>query len=308
MKKTTPLLVTIDTECDKSPNWRTSSPLTFHGVTIGIPIILQPLFREFGVRPTYLVSYEVMDRPECVDVLQAQPDAELGTHLHGEYVPPGEIPQPIDGTLTSEMQWDSGYLLEKAKLATLTEKDAGVFGRRPRAFRAGRFGAGPDTGRCLMELGYAIDSSVTPHLSWESRLGYANPDFRACPELPYRIGADGNLFTPGTAPLLELPVTLAKLPQAPDQPAWFRPWISPRDTLASIIDHVARGNQDLDVPRPLVMMFHNMEVFPAASPYPQTILDVDAYVGALRHTFTLIEEYGLVPMTMSDYFDQRVDP
>ena len=223
MQKPTPLLVTIDTECDKSPTWRTSSPISFRGVTIGIPIILQPLFREFGVRPTYLVSYEVMERPECVDVLLAQPDAELGSHLHGEYVPPGEISGTLDGTLTSEMQWEYGYPLEKAKLTTLTDKFAQVFGRSPRTFRAGRFGAGPATGRCLMELGYAIDSTVTPHLSWESRLGYVNPDFRDSPELPYRIEADGNLFMPGSAPLLELPVTLVKLPRHPSSPLGFAP-------------------------------------------------------------------------------------
>jgi len=282
--------------------------MTFHGVTIGIPVILNPLFKEFGIRPTYLISNEVMDDSACLNVLDALSDVELGTHLHGEYVPPANIDGGIEGTITSEMQWEYGYLLEKQKLVTLTEKFRSVFGRKPRSFRAGRFGAGPQTGRALLELEYDIDSSVTPHISWESRFGTTNPDFRSCPEFPYHIADDGNLFTQGTSRLLELPVTIVKLPEAPGQPQWFRPWISGPDALAAIVEHVVQSNQNASIPRPLVMMFHNMEVFPGASPYPQTIADVDSYIGSLQQTFKFASQFNILPLTMSEYFDYQGIP
>ena len=41
-----------------------------------------------------------------------------------------------------------------------------AFGRPPRSFRAGRFGIGENTVPILDSLGYAVESSVTPHVDW----------------------------------------------------------------------------------------------------------------------------------------------
>ncbi len=38
------LVVTIDTECDKSPTWHNSNPLTFKSIIEGVPELLTPLF------------------------------------------------------------------------------------------------------------------------------------------------------------------------------------------------------------------------------------------------------------------------
>ena len=47
--------VTIDTECDKSPNWSNSSPLTFNSIYDAIPNKLQPLFEAYSIKPTYFL-------------------------------------------------------------------------------------------------------------------------------------------------------------------------------------------------------------------------------------------------------------
>lgn len=305
MPQPTPLLVTIDTECDKTATWHTASPLSFRGITVGIPIILDPLFKDYGVRPTYLLSQEVMENPACVEALRSLTDSELGTHLHGEYVAPANIVGDLGGTITSEMQWEYGYALERQKLTTLTDTFVSCFGFRPRSFRAGRFGVGPHTGRALLELGYDVESSVTPHLSWPSRLGTHCPDFRACPEMPYRVAESGNVFETGGSRLLELPITILQQAGDPARPLWFRPWYSSMEVLAAIVEHVIAGNQRAETPRPLVMMFHNMEIIPGASPYPQTIADVELYARMLRHTFDRAVSLGAVPMTMAEYFDRH---
>ena len=46
-----PLLVTVDVECDKGPDWRTQSPLAFAGVALGIGQRLHPLCTSLGLRP-----------------------------------------------------------------------------------------------------------------------------------------------------------------------------------------------------------------------------------------------------------------
>ena len=82
---TTPplLLVTIDTECDKSSNWRAASPVRFRSVTEVIPESLQPLFEDFGIRPTYFLSPEVIAHPESCAVLREARNVELAKRRGG---------------------------------------------------------------------------------------------------------------------------------------------------------------------------------------------------------------------------------
>lgn len=301
------LLVTIDTECDKSSTWRTASPLTFRGVTEAIPDRLQPLFARFGIRPTYLLSPEVMTHPGSVAALKACRDVELTTHLHGDYVVPQIKTWDFAGTTTDEMQWEYGAELERAKMATLTEMFRQQFGFQPLSFRAGRFGAGPHTGRILQELGYRIDSSVTPHICWTSRRGEKRPDYRRHPEMPYTLGPEGDISCPGTGGLLEVPVTI--LPTGtvasnnPAEPIWFRPWYSDADTLCRVLDHVLAQPPVNGVHRPLMMMFHNVELLAGASPYPQTAAEVQRYLDMMARVFELAERRGVKACTMAEYAD-----
>ena len=63
--------VTIDTECDKSPDWSNSNPLTFNSVNEAIPQILQPLFESYSLKPTYFLSPEVIEDASCVKILSS---------------------------------------------------------------------------------------------------------------------------------------------------------------------------------------------------------------------------------------------
>ena len=90
--------VTADVEVDKSATYAVSAPASFHGTTEAIPARLDPLFREFGVTPTYLVSSEVLDDDESVAVLRdVRGRAELGTHLHADLVEPARRVAEIAG-------------------------------------------------------------------------------------------------------------------------------------------------------------------------------------------------------------------
>lgn len=303
----TRLLVTIDTECDKSSNWRTASPLTFRGVTETIPGRLQPLFARFGIRPTYLLSPEVMTHPESVETLRSIKDSELTTHLHGDYIVPQIKTWDFAGSITDEMQWEYGHELERAKMASLTELFRQQFGYQPLSFRAGRFGAGPHTGKILQDLGYRIDSSVTPHICWTSRRGEKRPDYRGYAEMPYTLGPEGDISKPGTGGLLELPVTIlpagAVAANNPAEPVWFRPWYSDADTLCRVMDHVLAQPPVNGVARPLVMMFHNVELLAGASPYPQTEVEVQRYLDMMARVFDLAARRGVKSCTMAEYAD-----
>jgi glycosyltransferase involved in cell wall biosynthesis len=299
------LVVTIDTECDKSANWRTAAPLTFKGVTHAIPGRLQPLFARKGVRPTYLLSPEVITDPESCEVLRSLSGVELTTHLHGDYITPRIKTWNFAGTITDEMQCEYPPDLERAKLATLTDLFEQQFGRRPTSFRAGRFGISPHTGRWLRELGYLVDSSVTPHICWTDRKGEKRPDFRDFPERPYTVAPDGNIWTPGKSSFLEVPVTV--LPPGtvaankPHDPIWFRPWYSDGETLCNVLRYVAGEKGANGMQRPLVMMFHNVELIAGASPYPQTEAEVERYLQMLEQVFDLALNLGIKFCTLTEY-------
>jgi len=299
------LLVTIDTECDRTPTWRTSSPLSFRGVTDSIPRRIQPLFERFGVRPTYLISSEVICHPESAAVLASLRNVELSTHLHGDDMTPRIKTWEMAGGVTDQMQWEYGEDLERSKLETLTELFRQHFDHQPLSFRAGRFGAGPHTGRILKDLGYVIDSSVTPHVCWTSRTGEKRPDYRDFPEIPYALGADGDISRTGKGGILELPVTVLApgtvLSKNPTEPIWFRPWYSDEDTLCRILDYVLDQPAVDGVHRPLVMMFHNVELFPGASPYPKTEAEVQRYLDMMARVFERAEQRGIQSCTMAEY-------
>jgi hypothetical protein len=306
------LLITIDVECDKSRTWRTADPVTFSGVLDAIPNRLEPLFKRHGVRPTYLLSPEVIANDDSRDVLDSLQNVELGAHLHGEYIGPPPVALPIAGSMSDAMQIDYPPHVEQAKLAALTTLFIERFGRAPISFRAGRFGVGRQTGPFLVELGYRVESSVTPHICWTNSKGEALPDFRACPEKPYRAGENDDLFVPGQSSLLEVPVTVlapnsieGSRPVWPGatagQPIWFRPWYADEHTLVEVVRHVARANAHEPFPRPLVMMFHNVELVANASPYTRSAADVHRYLDMLAIAFEAALEEKFVPCTLHEY-------
>ena len=180
------LVVTVDTECDKGPAWRTQFPLSFRSVTDALPEVLMPLFRRHGVVPTLLLSPEVIRNDESARVLEGLRDCELGTHLHGEFIEPHANAGAV-GTYETQCHYEPE--IEREKLKNLTALFEGRFGRRPTSFRAGRFAATGRTLSYLEELGYLVDSSVTPFRTNYFQGGHTCNHWGA-PLRPYRPSAD----------------------------------------------------------------------------------------------------------------------
>jgi hypothetical protein len=264
------LTVTIDCECDKGTGWHSQKPLRFAGVLEGMGARLQPLFRARSAKPTYLLSPEVMRDPGSVDLLRTlQGDAELGTHLHGEYAEP----DAFEPDVTRAFQREYPYEVERAKLLYITDLFRRAFGREPRSFRAGRFGIGPHTIGILDSLGYRVDSSVTPNVDW-SGAGAPGLCFRGAPTQPYRPDPK-RPERAGSSCVLEVPVTIRRHALAPfvgglAPPQWLRPTRGTAKGLVAIaraeIAAAARSDRSHQ-PTVLNAMLHNVEVVANASPY-----------------------------------------
>ena len=314
------VVVSIDTECDKGPGWKTQFPLRFRSVTEGIPEIFTPLFRKHDLVPTYLVSPEILQDAECVGVLRGLRDAELGTHLHGEFIEPEA---DREAPVTSTPQTAYAPEVERQKLKNLTDLFESAIGRRPLSFRAGRFALGRRSLQFLDELGYRVDSSVTPFRTNEYRGGLSS-NYWGAPLAPYHPSAE-DPRRPGSLRLLEVPVTilapiLARWPSfllrrlsdrtmnkapmrmllgGPIEKMWVRPLRGTPEQLASWADAVIASWEPGSTPV-LNVMFHSVEVIAAASPYTQTEQDVRGLLGGLEHLFEhLRARYSVAPVGLA---------
>ncbi|WP_394828893.1 hypothetical protein [Pendulispora albinea] len=298
------LLVTIDCECDKGPKWRSQRPLAFAGVLEGIAGRLQPLFSRYGAKPTYLLSAEVIRDERSADALaHLKGDHELGTHLHGEFAEPGAFEPEV----TDAFQRDYPRDVEAAKLRYLTELFARTFGRQPTSFRAGRFGIGPHSIPILEELGYAVESSVTPHMDWAPN-GAPGLAFLDAPTQPYHPDPV-HPGRPGSSPILEVPLTirphpLGRLPVVGTrlEPRWLRPTRTSSEAMIRLAQEEIRSANAAVPGRPVVLnaMFHNVEIIPDASPYAKNEREARAILSRLEGLLAFARAEGIRVIGLSD--------
>ena len=300
------LVVTIDTEVDKSANWNVSPDASFDSVRRGIPEVLTPLFDEFGVVPTYLLSAEVFEDDECRDVLGGLAQCELGTHLHGDFVEPNRrlFVSNMAGDPAMAVQAEYPPQVEREKLRNLTDGFTAAFGYRPTSFRAGRFGLGPATLESLASLGYIVDSSVTPGLIWDypqARIDFSDWDSsgrridtqHGCiVELPVGIRPKGvaTRLTRGSSKSVRRGLRAIGRDGALD--LWLRPsW----GDAGQLIRYVTGSPDEV-----LVLMFHSMEIIPGASPYAATDADVARIVESMRGLFEFCAEEDIHFCSLSE--------
>lgn len=294
------LTVTIDTECDKGRGWRVEKPLAFRGVTCGVRERLEPLFSSLGAKGSYLISGEVLDDEASVEVLR-RTKADLGAHLHGETVAPDAFVPDV----TSVFQRDYPEELERAKLSTLTRSFSRVFGRAPTAFRAGRFGVGPSTLGILSDLGYSVESSVTPHMDWAD-VGAKGLAFLDSPTQPYHPDWQ-RPGIPGDCPLWEVPITIRKgwknrLPLVGSRidPRWLRPTRASGRDLVRLAEEEIREASKGPGPPVLTCMFHNVEIVEGKSPYAETEDAARRILGALAELLVFARREDVAVIGLSD--------
>ena len=307
------IAITIDTECDKGAKWKVKQPLSFKNIYNGVVNNLQPIFDKHHVKATYLLSPEIMMDKQSVAVFKSFGNkVELGTHLHAEFIEPQAN---FNCTNTSQFQSDFDSEVERTKLENLTFLFKQTFDYQPLSFRAGRFGIGNQSLQILQNLGYTVDSSVTPDTKWTNQISGNIVNFNGAPYQPYYPSID-DFCKEGTMNILEVPVSVInrKISRMPlflkrnlklnrsyqqiifnyctnfSKPAWLRPTNSDIETLKNITNRFIKigGKDDVF----LCMMFHSNEFELDMSPYSLTkpamdkIIDrLDSYLEWLTKTY-----------------------
>lgn len=190
----TRLAVFVDTE--EEFDWSDSLSRDDHGVS-AVPALRegQAMFEAAGLAPCYLVDTPILDSPLAIDILGsmlAEGKASVGAHLHPWVTPPFDE----DVSLRNSYAGNLPEPVEREKIRHVRRMITERLGRAPTAYRAGRYGIGPNTYRILAEEGFVCDTSVRVLFDYSREGG---PDFRKASLHPSRVGPDGAI--------VELPLT-----------------------------------------------------------------------------------------------------
>lgn len=162
-----------------------------------------------------------------------------------------------------------------------------TFGVKMVSHRAGRWSFNVVYAQILIEQGYRVDCSVTPHISWATDRGdprgKGGTDFSHFPETAYFLDPE-DISLPGNSPLLEVPVTIIRFryprPVAilkellrrnryvervarrlfPPY-AWLRPKGRDRSMLIAVLSAARQEQRDY-----VEFMLHSSELMPGGSP------------------------------------------
>ena len=303
------LVVTIDTE--EEGRWGGGYPREGNTcANIEWLRELDPLIAEFGVQLTYLVDYPVASNPVAMAILNermARQGGEIGAHLHPWCTPP-YAPEDQRTSYVGRLP----VSLQRDKLTSLTETLEEATGCRPTSYRAGRWGLSASSVPVLEELGYLVDSSVTP-LRWEQDRD--GPNFMGAPVHPYLLGRK-EVQEPGEGPLLEIPATLGmarplgralvpvirRLPPFPGLGRILeglgRVWLRPSELDETVLRQATAQWRAREWPV-LNVMFHSSELMPGGSPYVRDRRDLKCFLRRLEAIFSAaLTGSGSAPATL----------
>lgn len=311
------LIISIDTECDKNVNWNIPQPMMFKNIEEQERQLF-PLFKKYDIKPTYLLSPEVIKEDSCVIFFQNNQDwIELGTHLHLEFIEPQAN---MNVERTSGVQINLSKEVEYQKLKNLTNLFVDKFHFPPTSFRSGRFGSSRHTTSMLASLNYRVDSSIVPYSTrtfndihinswdktpvpyWESfnsrkilqvPLTLINPDYHQLPFfLKWGIGKTNSITRRITKRLGYGLHTY-----------WLRPYRYSGEKLIGIAEYTISKAFKQEKFAVLNVMFHSNEILPGASPYCASKLEVDEFVASLDKLFDhLSKTHDLCPIGLSDLY------
>jgi len=289
------LLVVVDTE--EEFDWRAEPDQNATAVAaMGYIDRVQTICSDYGLAPCYVIDYPVASQPagyQHLKALLARGQCEIGAHLHPWVNPP--VQEEINRFNTYPGNLPES--LEREKLKVLTDTIEENLGTRPVAYKAGRYGFGPNTACTLEELGYGIDLSVCPPLDSTADGG---PDYTHYNAWPFWFGSENH-------PILELPCTGGFVGWAGHwspglyraaQRAWrFRaPGLLAR---AGVVDRLMLSPEGFDHKEHIKLVrslyqrglrvftwsFHSPSVVPGNTPYVQTEAELERFLDSFRAFF-----------------------
>jgi len=194
------IFITIDTEEDNWGDYAAKSAVE----NISQLPKLQNLLNKYNAIPTYLINYPVASSKSSVAILTSileKEQCEIGMHCHPWNTPPCNEEKNRHNSMMCNLPYE--LLLEK--LVTLHNTIKSNLDVSPTSFRAGRWGLNEDVAKCIEELGYKIDTSITPFVDWSKNEG---PNFMKANTQIYKFNSNDIITSVLNGNLIEVPPTI----------------------------------------------------------------------------------------------------
>ncbi|GMN02760.1 polysaccharide deacetylase family protein [Erythrobacter sp. MTPC3] len=303
------VLLTVDTE--EEFDWNGPFTRDRHGLT-HVPVIadFQQLCENLGALPVYLCDWPILNDSAATAIISDAVNrgaAEAGIQLHSWVTPPFEEELGARNSFAGNLPPE----LEAAKLNALCEAYENAFGKRPLAFRSGRYGLGPQSVAMLKKAGIRIDLSVRPLFDYSAEKG---PDYSDHPVRPYWANADRSV--------LELPLTSVyggiarQFGKSLRKASGAMPMVNSALSRLSLLERIpltpegvtsdeARTAIDLaldDGLSLLVMSLHSPSLAPGNTPYVRTAQDLETLQAWMRDIYAHLDRRGIRSTTTQAVF------
>ncbi len=316
-------LITIDTEGDN--NWKRPGKVTTRNSAY-LPRF-QALCEKYGFKTTYVTTYEMALCPvyrEFASDFLARKSGEVGMHLHAWNTPP-------DYSLTDNDNYYQPYLIEypenimREKIYFLSELLEETFSTKMLSHRAGRWSFNSTYACLLIEKGYKVDCSVTPHISWRNDMGdpkaSGGSDFSNYQENAYFMDID-DISHSGDSTLLEVPCSIVR--QRPGLYSFLPTFLEYQPIIKKVINRLAplhwlrpsghNLRSMLWVIRQAVLekrnyvefMLHSSELMPGGSPNFKSDDDVNHLYHDIEVVFDMASKH-FIGATLSQFHDIFID-
>ena len=190
MGMTGPPLCSLAVDAEEDFDWDLPNAAT--GYSTGCMLRIGDLWRilgSYGMRPTYLLTYPVLEDADAVRLIRRQHqrgECDMGVQLHPWVTPPFD-----QGTQDVSYLGHLSPAVEERKLTALISRFQTAFGFAPTMFRAGRYGLSRSTPGLLEQHGFLIDTSLAPRTDFSSGGG---PDFSRIEYEPFWFGRERTLL------------------------------------------------------------------------------------------------------------------
>jgi hypothetical protein len=295
------LVAVVDTEEEfdwSAPFDRASTAVTHMAAIHRV----QDVFEALGVVPSYLVSYAIVAQEEGYRHLEPYVEAGravIGAHLNPWATPPYRERVNTVNSYPGNLPRD----LEAAKLAALCRQIERSLGVRPRVYKAGRYGKGPNTEAILEEQGFEVDISPAPAMDLRADGG---PDYTRSSARPFLFGSGRLLLClpntgafvgwlrklgPALHPLMEHEsIARLRLPAIASRLRLLeRLRLTPEGYTLAEMKRLTRALLASDQ-RTFVLSLHSPSVVPGKTPYVRSDAELAALLQRLRDYLTFFRD------------------
>lgn len=281
-------IITIDTEGDNLWNVK-DTERKIRNITNKNGLYIerfQELCEKYGFIPSYLTNYEMSQSELFVDMAKKglnNKTLEIGMHMHAWNSPPYY-------KLEFQKNGNNAYLGEyphkiiKEKLKFLTETLEDTFSVKMTSHRGGRWFLNDYILKCLEELGYLTDCTVSPGVSWNDNVGYTKHskgrNWSRFEDKVFYLQYKNILK--GKSNILEIPATIRE--KEKNYKVWMRPNGKNLKDLLWLTDEVYNTSGNY-----LEFMLHSSELMPGGSPTFKTKKDIERLYHDLEILFQHIK-------------------